>query len=156
MYYESGNNDAVIIDKRGYDYYTVIESEHPYQSGMPVDGVQHVILSETVDGGEECIAWNLHFDFQTETYFTDGFYIYDNNVNRNVIFYAGTDWPGTTLPSLRIASSSFYVEFIGPSSTQYPPASYSMGLYGVKLYCAPVYSNTNSETILIKNNALTR
>lgn len=137
---ESQNSYAVLIDQRGFDAYRVVESEHPYVSAFPTDGVAYIIVSETVDGGEDCLAWNLHFDADTETYFTDRVTIYDDNVNRNVIFSAGTDWPGTNLPSLRVARSSFYVEFAGPTTSQFEPATINMNLYGFKLYCAPVYA----------------
>lgn len=158
MYLEARNSNAVVMDKRGFDNYRVLESSHPYESAMPTGGVAFVILSETVDGGANCSAWNLHFEETTETYFTDRFTIYDDSVNLNIIFSAGTDWPGTNLPSLRIARSSFYVEFVGPTSTQYAPASLSMNLYGFKLYCAPVYSDVNSydKTIFRENTAPTR
>lgn len=151
---EAQNNYAVLIDKRGFNTYRIVESSHPYQTAPPTFGVAFVILSETVDGGDDCVAWDLHFDEATETYFTDIVTIYDDNVNRAVIFSAGTDWPGTNLPSMRVARSSFYIEFTGPTSYQYVTAAMSMALYGFKMYCAPVYANyTVADRTVIRGNS---
>jgi hypothetical protein len=154
VYFEDGNINAVVIDKRGFDSYTIMQSDHPYQTGDHAEAI--VTQGETVDGGEGCLAWSLHFDAATAMYASDYVTIYDDQVSKNELFRYSSEWPGKHLPAVRIARPSFYVEFQWENTEYSSKPIFKTALYGFKLYCAPVYANATDKTVISDNIAAFR
>ena len=104
----------------------------------------------------EAAYFIVNFDEESNVYFNDKFYIFDNDVDRNILFHTGSNiFPGSSIPSMEIPGPTFYVEFQGPSSTAFAPTTLEMNTYGVKMYVIPVISDPapSSVTIFHKNSA---
>jgi hypothetical protein len=153
------HQNLVIIDTGGFEASSTIESPHPYESFSPSGGEPHIIFSGEVDviGASNFI---VNFDVESYIHDNDMFYIFDNAIDRNVLFnLTGNDqFPGVTVPSLDIPGPSLYVEFQGPNSTAALPTTLATGAYGVKLYVSPVMEAPppSTRTLFQANTAADR
>jgi hypothetical protein len=143
------HQNLVIIDTAGFEASSVLESPHPYESDTPTNGVPHIIFSATVTV-PDAAYFMVNFDDQSEVYFNDALFIYDNAQDRNVLFEEGANrFPGVNLRSLEIEGPSFYVEFRGSDTTTYSPTTLAMNTYGFKLYVTPVMRAPDPSTMTV-------
>lgn len=176
----SNNLNFAILDYDSYMYYQVIQSEHPYESFCPsaigLNG-PYVIISGTVkvDGTNyyfilfyyfinlylynyllfiESIGFILIFNELTKTGPQDTMTIYDNDLNRNILYqFSVTTFPGINLPSITVSASSFYYEFSGPAVCVYTEPTKANNIYGIEMYVYPIYSNPEKKTMITNNYA---
>lgn len=97
IYAQSNHEGLKVIDSNAYWSMTTVESDHPYYSEDAVidpggqSATQQVIMSETVTiyDAEELI---LYFDLLTS--FVDTLNIYDNSIDRNLLWRCVDQVPG--------------------------------------------------------------
>jgi predicted outer membrane repeat protein len=150
VYLVTGHSQFAVIDAVGNQKTVVVESEHPYKSAYAAVGQKvHVIYSKTVIVAG-ATGFVLNLDAATDVAFTDILAIYTDSSKSKRLYASNTtatpmqdinsnlDYPGSTTPSLRVASSSFFVEFIHNPASIFPATAYSDNHYGFKLYAYPI------------------
>jgi hypothetical protein len=165
VYLVTGHSQFAVIDAVGYQKTVVVESEHPYKSAYASVGHKvHVIYSKTVIvAGATGFAVNL--DAATDIAFTDILAIYSDSSKSKLLYTSNTtatatlgiksnlDYPGSTTPSLRVANSSFYVEFIQNPASIFPATAYADNHYGFKLYAYPILGKPQWPSVFEYNRA---
>jgi predicted outer membrane repeat protein len=139
------NPNIFLIDLDSYNSFNIIQTEHPYESAKPPYNI--------IDGSiydPDAVEFILIFDSQTNLYFNDMLYIY--NIQGDLIYQKNSNWPGISLPSLRIPGPGFTYN-VSPVSSTYTPTSTSDNYYGIKLYVIPVYNDSMVPNIFNNNYA---
>jgi hypothetical protein len=153
----SNNLNFAILDYDSYNNFQIVQSEHPYESFCPKEENQPFVIINATIQIVNTTGFILIFNHLTKIGNQDIFNIYDNNINRNLIYqYEGTEFPGVELPSVSITGDSFYYEFTGPmdeASCSYVQTHYSADIYGIVMYVYPIYVNPEYKTMITNNYA---
>jgi hypothetical protein len=165
VYLVTGHSQFAVIDAVGNQKTVVVESEHPYKSAYAAVGQKiHVIYSKTVFVAG-ATGFTINLDAATDVAFTDILAIYTDSSKSKRLYASNTtatpvlsinsnlDYPGSTTPSLRVASSSFYVEFIQNPASVFPATAYSDNHYGFKLYAYPIMGKPQWKSVFEYNRA---
>lgn len=144
VYLATGNAEFTVIDVLGYEGVRTVESPHPYS--------YFDASSETVSV-TNATSLILYFDQHTRLSRIDSVYIYTDESKSELLFsQAGSSlWPGVTLPALRLARDSFYIELETYSDFFNAPTATSDNVYGYRLYVTPVFE-TPSEVCVFEGN----
>jgi hypothetical protein len=154
MYVLQDNYQLAIMDGDAFNDFQILETSHPYVTHFPDSGPDIIFNKSVLAIG--ATGFLLNFDSDS---FIDGLStltIYDNT-NKNFIYWSSATidqdtgssvWPGKDGPPLQLTGNSYFIEFVGPTSSDFLLQS---GYYGFKLYSYPITSNAYFPSVFHSN-----
>ena len=158
IYLGENHLNFVMSNYKTYSNSLQLQTSHPYESKIPVNGTQQKIYSKYVRQAGVS-KYILSFDSQSTIWHNDFFYIYSDMNKTTILFQSQgyTDpWPGVDVPSLVVYGDQFYIEMLGPDKNLFLSNTY----WGFLCYVYPVYASnifqlSSSSSSLFDGNTAT-